>query len=689
MRAFITGCSAALLVLYAAGVAVPARAGAAPLPPVNEQRRAATQADGLLSAADRAAYRHAFEAARDSDWKELDHRLAKIGDTRLFPVLEWLRIRGDGAKNRDEIRTFLHRHPDFPGLLPVRVALEQLIADKAGTSEALDYFAHNPPLTSEGIVRYALLLDAEGDRIPAVRTARRAWRDYNLGGKLEDRILDAFGPALTADDHWQRMDRLLWGGQSSAARRLKGKVDAAHWRLAEARMKLHYRRRGAEAAYRKVPDALKADPGLRYEWVRYLRRSGRDEAAQQYLAGTGVVKNGDPRWWLERRIQIRNLIKNRDFDTAYRIARDHEMDGGLDFARLEFEAGWLALTFLDRPEAALEHFRTLYEGVGSPISRARGAYWTAMAHLALGNDRDAREYLELAALQANTYYGQLAGLRLGRKTLELPAPEPADPARIDAFAARPQVVMARLLAEVGEHTLARTMLSHVMDGVTAPADLVAAARFADRTGLADLQVLLGKAALAAGADVMQTAYPVHEELAGNGFVEPALAHAIARQESTFNVEAVSRAGARGLMQLMPATARKQAGEVQLAYTPARLTRDAAYNATLGSAYLAGLIERFDGYLPMAIAAYNAGPDRVNQWIEDYGDPRTGAVDPVDWIEMLPYSETRNYVQRVLEGLQVYRVRLSTGRAAANRLGQDLGLPGKVAVCGTASAGGAC
>lgn len=673
---------------FGLSVLAPGGTGAAPLPPANEERREEPRRQFALSEGDRRAYAEAFEAAREREWDEMDRALAGVADKRLLPVLQWLKIRREGVEDRDEIRAFLDRHPEFPSLDAVRVELEKLVALEAGASEALAYFRRHVPLTSEGIVRYALLLDQEHDRLPAIRVARQAWRDYNLDETLEGHILGAFGGALEREDHRQRLDRLLWNGNRTAAQRMKPHVDADFWRLADARLKMRFGQNGADKAFDQVPRTLKQDPGLLYERARYLRRADRNAEAQAMLAQTGPMSGIDRRWWIERRIQIRNLIQDGDFATAYRIARDHGIDGGINFARLEFEAGWLALSFLDRPDTALGHFRTLYEGVGSPISRARGAYWTAMAHHALGNERETREYLELAALHPNTYYGQLASLRLGRRDLVLPTPEHVSEAEIRAFAERPLVIQAGLLTEIGQTSLARTLLSHAVETAESPIDYTAAARFADRTGLTDLQVLLGKVGLAAGADVMQTAYPVHEQLRANGFVEPALAHAIARQESTFNVEAISPVGARGLMQLMPATAREKAGDIELAYTPARLTRDAAYNVALGSSYLRELIDRFDGYLPMAIAAYNAGPSRVNQWIEENGDPRTGAVDPIDWVELIPYYETRNYVQRVLEGLQVYRVRLADGRSARNRLDEDLGMAG-TAVCVVQSARSAC
>ncbi|ANK79502.1 MAG: hypothetical protein TEF_00880 [Rhizobiales bacterium NRL2] len=665
-----------------------AAATAAPLPPANEERRVQSRESAMLSAADRQAYRRAFDAARDREWDALDRILGGIRDDRLFPVLQWLRIRREGVEDRDAIRAFLDAHPEFPSLDAVRVELERLVAREAGVSEALTHFERHPPVTGEGVVRHALLLDGQGARLPAIRVAKHAWHDHDLDKSLEADLLAAFGDAFTTEDHWKRLDRLVWNGQSSAAGRMEPLVPSDYWLLADARLSLRFARSRAEAAHDRVPPSLKDNPGLVYERVRYLRRHDRNAEAQDILSKAGPMPGIDSRWWVERRIQIRNLIQDGDFESAYRIARDHGIDEGINFARLEFEAGWLALRFVGRPEAALAHFRTLYDGVGTPISRARGAYWTAMAHHELGNAREAQELLELAAIHPNTYYGQLAALRLGRADLALPPPEPVAEARVRAFAERPLAVMARLLMEVDQNALARTLLSHAVETAETPKDYAAAARFADDTGMTDMQVLLGKIGLAAGADVMQTAYPVHAALRDNPFVDPALAHAIARQESTFNVEAVSPVGARGLMQLMPDTAREKAGDIALAYTPARLTRDAAYNVALGSSYLRELIDRFDGYLPMAIAAYNAGPSRVNQWIEENGDPRSGAVHPVDWVEMIPFYETRNYVQRVLEGLQVYRVRLARGRSAPNRLDEDLGLR-PAAVCLAASARGAC
>lgn len=638
--------------------------------------------DGVsLSRQDIAVWRQAFALASRGLHSTAALSTAAAGDRELAPVLAWMRLRDrDVMDKAAAYDRFMRDYPGFPSASTIRQRREAALIESADADELRRLFSGSDPLTADGAVMWALQLQKDGQGGKALDLARRTWRDRDPDKDLEQQVHNAFRSGLTADDHRARLDRLLWGNQSTAARRMKPRVGNGLWRLADARLRLHGRSAGVDAAVSKVPAGLQDDPGLIYERIRFRRRSGQTEGAQDLLLAAGVIGGNPGKVWVERRIQIRNLIKDREFDKAYRIARDHGVPSGAAFAQAEFEAGWLALRFLNRPKQALAHFQTLFNNVSYPVSLSRGAYWTARAHAVLGNDADARKWFAEAAGHPLTYYGQLAAHELGQDQLVLPVP-PGPTA--DVQAGFRQLALAKLpprLFDIGQHRLARLFLAHLIKTSDRPDIYLLSSELARQTGSPALLLTAGKLAALQRVIIADAAYPLAEEPGGQGSIASALAHAITRQESAFDQYAVSHAGARGLMQLMPATARRVAAAENVAYSRSRLTQDPGYNTRLGGAYLADQIDRFGGYLPMAAGAYNAGPHRIDRWLDDYGDPRTGGFDPVDWIELIPFSETRNYVQRVTETLQVYRVRLSGKPRGVSRLAQDIGLRGTY-LCG--------
>lgn len=658
----------AMLVVLAVPGASP-MAGTPPVPPPNPFRADSVRS-GELSNADVVAYRAAFAAGQRHFWETVPLLLAPVQDRRLVPVLDWLRIRNGRQDDPDAIRRFIAEQPDLPGHTRLAIRLEEAVLATEDAAAINAHFADRPALTRQGKLHLALTRKAS-DPTGAMKIARDLWRDADFDLADERRLLSGFRSGLTAEDHAVRLDRLLWSKHRAAATRLLPLVPDDLKRLARARLALMYRRPNVDSAIAAVPAHLQRDAGLLYDRTRWRRRAGRHEGAQEILL-SGPDHGARPDlWWIERRIQIRQLLADDAYEKAWRVARDHGMERGAAFAQGEFEAGWIALRYLDRPRIALQHFETLFDNVAYPVSRARGAYWIARAHQALRDPNRAAEWFRRAASHTGTYYGQLGLLAIGGGRLELPT-EPAisaaDRAEFDQLSL---VQITRLLVEVGQDHLARRFLTHMGQSAASAGRRLLIGDMAQRLERADLQVLAGKLAALDQVVLPSITWPLNAELSGDLQVGSALAHAIVRQESAFNPRAVSHAGARGLMQLMPGTARLVARETEAAYQPRRLTDDPAYNARLGSTYLAWQIRDFDGYLPMAIAAYNAGPHRVKRWIEAHGDPRNGTVDAVDWVERIPFSETRNYVQRVLEALQVYRVRMETDNDL--RLARDLGI----------------
>lgn len=622
-----------------------------------------------LSAQDIAVYREAFKLADNDRLAEALAAASRAQDPLPAKVLRWMALATPSGGSYAEITAFIRENPDWPNMAALRRQAELAMPD-IPPAEVVEWFRQSPPQTNDGFVRYADALIATGSVERATGLIRQQWAETNFTPDEEAAFLSHYTPYLRPLDHKARIDRLLWARQDAPVRRMLPFFDEAYDTLIEARIALDGDSPGAEAALARVAPALRDDPGLMFDRARYLRRKGDDAGALEIIARAGTDLGRPQAWWPERHLLARRAMERGDFNLAYRLVSTHGMTEGSAFADAEFLSGFLALRFLDKPSEAFAHFHKLYRSVSAPISKARGAYWCGRAAEALGQTEPARDWYAKAATYPTTFYGQLAFRHVSDGAVTLPAPPPVSSADSAAFNRREVVRVARLLAEIGGSTDARlgSFIRRISLDAKTPADYVLAARLASEVGRRDLAVAAAKDAAQNEVFLVEAGYPMID--ARPAAPEAALIHGIIRQESTFNPTIVSSAGARGLMQLMPATAQLVAGKLGLKHTHSRLTSDPEYNIVLGSAYLSELIDRFNGSWVMAIAGYNAGPNRVRNWLQTYGDPRTESVDVVDWIELIPISETRNYVQRVLEAVQVYRARLSGDRAEPN-LDRDL------------------
>jgi len=407
-----------------------------------------------------------------------------------------------------------------------------------------------------------------------------------------------------------------------------------------------------------VPPALQHDAGLLYDRVRWRRRQEHYDDAIPLLET--VPKDEDPdhadAWSVEREVLARFALAEGHPDTAYRIAANHEATTGAHFSELEFLAGWIALRSLHRPDLAYNHFVRLYDDVKLPISIARGSYWSARAADAMGNRQLAQSWYQTAAQHITTYYGQLAAAHIGAPAASFVAEPQLRRDEVAAFNASSLVRATRGLAALDADEYVRRLVRQLAEDAKTPTQYALVARLATEIDRPDLAIAAAKRASYAGVTLLDEGYPV-TSLPSGAPVERPLVLAMTRQESAFDHAAVSTAGARGMMQLMPATASHIAKTLHLPFSVGRLTSDVRYNLTLGREYLHGLLDDFSGSYVLAVAAYNAGPGRVHDWMQDFGDPRTKNVDAIDWIESIPVAETRNYVQRVLENLQMYRYRI--------------------------------
>jgi soluble lytic murein transglycosylase len=634
-------------------------------------RRAAVAAALLLPAAamaqDGPAMRRALGFASQGDWAGAAATApGEIGRD----LIEWQRLRA-GEGSFEAYETFLVRRPDWPGLALLRSRGEARL-DGAAPARVIGYFADQPPATGAGAAALVAALRAGGRPEAAEAAGVAAWTGLSLSVEAQADLLAAL-PGALATAHWPRLDRLLWEGEADQARRMLPLVGPDHRRLAEARLALREGAAGVDARVAAVPAALAGDPGL--AWERFLWRLGRDRNADAVAlildrsASAGSL--GRPEVWAGRRAALaRQLMRDGDPATAYRIAAAHHLDGGAEFADLEFLAGFLALRRLDDPATALGHFRRLRGAVVTPISLARGAYWEGRAAEALGRAEDARAAFAYAAAFPTAFYGLLAAERLDL---------PLDPALIDAPAfpdwrkaafAGSSVLQAALLAQAaGDQALARRFFLHLAEGLDATG-LGSLADLALALDEPNIALLIAKQAAERGIILPDAYFPLTDLVPDGLAVSRALALAVARRESEFDPGVVSPAGARGLMQVMPETARMMAGATGRPYDRARLTADPAYNAALGAAYLDRLIDEFGPSVALVAAGYNAGPGRPRAWIGAFGDPRQGSVDVVDWIETIPFTETRTYIMRVAESLVIYRARLK-GEAGPVRITAEL------------------
>lgn len=638
-------------------------------------------ASSVVTSQDATIFHNALRDAETKNWDRLRSQYRTATNPAISDFILWRLATGAGTLTGFEtLDIALTRLETWPQMSRVRAYAEEAIgASPLSANERVGWFdARGGAITGEGMAVYARALSDTGQQDRAADIIRKAWRTSVMSLATERALLSRYGSLLSTNDHEARANFLLWGGSgfTSAASRLRSRVSPGYRALIDARVALISRRgSGIDSKINAVPASLKNDPGLLFDRARWRRRKARNQSGATSLLvqinGADVPANGRDNLWDERNIAIRAAFKTGDHNTAYRLAAPHGMTEGGDFADAEWTAGWIALRMLDDAERAAQHFNTLRGGVSTPISLSRADYWYGRALEQMGETAKAQEAYRAAAVHNYAYYGQLAAERISQTQLILSVtPEPSQTER-DAFRDRSIIKVLRLLGEAGERGMFRRFAYHVDDQLQTATEQVLFSEIGAEYQYPDIGVRGGKAGLGRGIIAPEVAYPIVSfPLQREVQVENALVLALSRQESELNPRAISSANARGLMQMLPSTAREQARRERLPYRTSWLTDDPGYNMTLGASHLDDLLGTFNGSYIMTAAAYNAGASRPKKWVVDYGDPRKGEIDPVDWVEFIPFSETRNYVQRVLENVQVYRHRLS-GQATQIRISADL------------------
>ncbi|MBB3657347.1 soluble lytic murein transglycosylase [Rhizobium sp. BK650] len=548
----------------------------------------------------------------------------------------------------------------WPGLERLRGNSERALYDENPAAAAvLNAFGDTAPETPQGAMVLSRALMATGKSAQAAKYIGKIWRGQALDKATEDKILAEFAGLLTAADHKTRMDYLMYRGRVAQAKRFGDMGQAQS--LYKAWAAVDNNASNAGALLNAIDVKWRNDPGFLFARIEYLRKQDKYLEAAKLLQQmprdrTELMNSGE--WWNEQRIVSRGLVDQGQFKAAYEIVAASVATVPTDIVEAQFHAGWYALRGLQDPTTAETHFRKILQVSNGPLSVSRAWYWLGRSAEA-GGPGKASDFYAKAANFPGTFYGQLAAERLGRKTLDVTYPSPTTADRQN-LQQREAVQATGRLEAAGHGWRAAAIYLALADQLQSPGELAILTAKAEQAGDHHLSLQIGKIAYGRGIDVAALAFPVgvipaNANISGSG---KALAYAIARQESAFNPAAVSAANARGLLQLLPGTAQAVAKRHSITYSKDKLTADAGYNATLGAHYLGEQIEAFGGSYILTFIAYNAGPKRVPEWIGRYGDPRGKPVDEiVDWIERIPFPETRNYVQRVMENYEVYKARL--------------------------------
>ncbi len=611
----------------------------------------------------------AFAAGRSGDW---DRALAILSanDPLARDLLVWTRLRAtDNGAGFGDYLDFVTRRGDWPGLDRLRAEGELTIPAGLPPATVIGWFGGSQPQTGEGAVRLAEAMISAGDSSGAAAMLSNAWRTLSLTDEGQAAMLAAFGPLL-APDHTARAEALLWRSRLDDAARMIPLLTGDPQALATVRLAVQRRQTDASLLFGALPARLAEDPGLAYDRYSVLADAGDwTDAVALLTARTDTAASlGEPfRWSGWRRVLARWEMREGRYQSAYLLASRHHLgpSDGENFADLEWLSGFVALRFLNDPDLALRHFQVMAAAVATPISEGRAGYWIGRAQEAKGNAAEAAAAFAEAARHQTGFYGLLASEKLGLALdPALAGGEVFPPWQNAPFLGTETARAALILLSVGERSGAVSFVA-VLGQTLDRTELGQLGEIMQRMEEPFFSVLLGKAAVQRGILIPDLYFPMHPMATLNLPVSTELAMSIARRESEFRTDAGSPVGALGLMQLMPGTAQDVAEDLGLPYSRGRLTSDWEYNLALGAEYLARLEEEF-GPSPVFIAAgYNAGPRRPRDWIAGRGDPRAGEIDVIDWIEMIPFRETRNYVQRVAESIPIYRARL-TGQTSTVR-----------------------
>jgi soluble lytic murein transglycosylase len=607
--------------------------------------------------------KRAIAEMKKSNWTEAVKISKKAKDESIYNFIQWrhLLTKGNKASFYDYLN-FIEKNKDYPRIGRLRYLAEhKLSTERITPNKIINWFQSEEPLSGYGKIILGESYILTGMKDEGIQLIKDGWVTADLSKSDLRFFRKKLKKYLDANDYVKRADYLAWNNKYWDLKRLLRYLPKDYELLYNARQLLMSKSYGVDTAISKVPAKFKNDAGLNYDRLKWRRKRGRVDASAEILLKIKNTKDylvRPDKWWTERDIISRSLIYKKKYELAYKISSNHGMSNGPEFAAAEWMSGWIALSFLDDPLLAKDHFQNFYDNVGYPISTSRGAYWLARSYKTLGDKENSKKWFVEASKYLTTYYGQLAFLELNPNgEFELSKDFEIEKKYRDAFFSKELVKIIYLLDELDEDKYAKFILKHIANDDVASGSEILAAQLSTDIGRFDFAIQIAKLASYEKRFHNKYNYPIISTpkfINGRKIPESAFILSIIRQESEFDLSANSHAGAKGLMQLMPYTAKLVSKQAKLPYVKSRLTSDPEYNINLGSHYIAGLILNYDGAYPYAIAAYNAGPKRVKYWKKINKDPQKKQIDYVDWIELIKFRETRNYVQRVLENYNVYR-----------------------------------
>jgi soluble lytic murein transglycosylase len=600
---------------------------------------------------------------KKSDWINALKTANKAKDKSIYNFIQWRHLLTKGNKaSFYEYLNFINSNPNYPRIGRIKYLAEHKLSnEKITPGKIIDWFGDEEPLSGYGKMILGESYILTGQIEQGKKLIKEGWITAELS-KTDLRFFrKKFKKHLNADDYIKRADFLAWENKYWDLKRMLRYLPKDYELLYNARQLLMSKSYGVDQAIKNVPDRFKNDAGLNFDRLKWRRKRGRIDSSAEILLNVKNTKDylvRPDKWWDEREIISRSLIYEKKYELAYKIASNHTLIEGSDYAAAEWMSGWIALSFLDDPLLSKDHFQNFYNNVSYPISTSRGAYWLARSYKALGDNENSKKWFEEAAKYLTTYYGQLAFLELNpNENFELSKDMEVDKKYREKFYSKELVKITYLLDELDEDKYTKFILRHLANENIENGSEILASELSTNIGRFDFAIQIAKIASYEKRFHNKFNYPIistPKNINGRKIPESAFILSIIRQESEFDLSANSHAGAKGLMQLMPYTAKLVAKQAKLPYVKSRLTTDPEYNINLGSHYIAGLILDYDGAYPYAIAAYNAGPNRVKYWKKINKDPQKKQIDYVDWIELIKFRETRNYVQRVLENYNVYR-----------------------------------
>ncbi len=652
-----------------------------PPPPGDSEAEPRQTTVHVLSPADHDLFLRAFDAADRGDWPQA-LSLARAGQNVTARLLvQWRSMLDKNAKpSFADVDGFLRSFPDWPRRGTLTVRAEEALDPATPPAQTLTWFGTRNPISAIGMIRLGEAMIATGKTASGSRLIREGWAAGVFEPDVELAIVQKDGAYLSPETDRRRLDNLIWADQTSAARREMARVDEASQKIANARIALRADPKRGQHTVTELSADLASDSRLWFEEARADRKNGDFDHAAEILLRPAVrelFKTRPSPLWIETHITAREMLKQAKADLAFRLVSDTGLTSGSEFADAEFLSGWIALRFLKDAQMALPHFIRLADGVSRPISKSRAFYWQGRTYEALGGDAKAYTAYSLAAAVPETFYGQLALTHIdATPRLHLTSAQAETAPSLAAFEGDDLVKAMRVLADLGAQDVLRVFALRYLELHPDAGHAKQLLKALSEMGFRDVALRTAKVMGYDGPTFPTYAYPVIAvpDYPGPGLApEPALVHAIIRQETEFDPQAVSRANARGIMQLTLASAKANARRAGLPYRPNALTTDVTYNMQLGMAEFSGYLASWGNSVIVSAAAYNAGETNARRWIAAFGDPRSPSTDPIDWIESIPFGETRNYVQRIVENLEVYRDRIG-GRDASLRILADLYAP---------------